>query len=270
MPGEAKKTCWLRVTTRRMMLLTLILAVLLGDRVHKARVQRQTLAALAKMNAYVLFDYQINDKGKYDSNLTEPPGPQWLHDLIGPEFFRTVYTARISRNFLGGRDRGLDGPFLEGLSDLRGLHISHNQIADEELSELEAMPRLLRLGLMFSVNVGDETIKRVAGMTELEELYLNNTRVTDAGLGHLRGKKLRVLFLGDLRVSDAGLAHLAEMTTLQRLMLNGTHVTDAGLTHLYGLSNLKDLALEGTKITPEGFAKLQKALPKTKITCSFP
>ena len=49
----------------------------------------------------------------------------------------------------------------------------------------------------------------VAGLTELRELWLNYTEVTDAGL-----------------------AHLAGLTKLQKLSLRGTKVTDAGMAKL--------------------------------------
>ena len=46
-------------------------------------------------------------------------------------------------------------------------------------------------------------------MTGLEHLYLDNTRVGDAGVAHLTGlTRLQSLYLANTRVTDAGLAQL--------------------------------------------------------------
>ncbi|MFC1597691.1 hypothetical protein ACFL5Q_07125, partial [Planctomycetota bacterium] len=66
---------------------------------------------------------------------------------------------------------------------------------------------------------------------------------------------------GHTQISDVGLERIGGLTRLKRLYLNGTQVTDAGLEHLEGLSNLRRLDLRGTRVTPEGVAKLQEALP---------
>jgi Leucine-rich repeat (LRR) protein len=53
------------------------------------------------------------------------------------------------------------------------------------------------------------------GQTSLSELSLSETRVTDAGLAHLRGLKgLTELWLDHTPVTDAGLAHLKGLTNL--------------------------------------------------------
>lgn len=70
-------------------------------------------------------------------------------------------------------------------------------------------------------------------MTKLKNLYLNGTKVTDAGLAHLKTLNgLQVLMFKNTAVGDAGLAHLTGLTTLHHLVLNGTKVTDAGVQAL--------------------------------------
>ena len=104
------------------------------------------------------------------------------------------------------------------------------------------------------------------GLTGLRELYLNNTRVTDAELVHLRGlTRLYRLSLQNTKVTDAGLVHLSGLTGLRTLSLDGTQVTDTGLTHLQGLAQLQWLDLSNTRISEAGVAQLQKALPNCRI-----
>ena len=61
---------------------------------------------------------------------------------------------------------------------------------------------------MANADVTDETLEMLAGMANLRELDLNDTRITDAGL-----------------------ETLAQLPALAILRLRGTAVTDAGFTH---------------------------------------
>ena len=56
--------------------------------------------------------------------------------------------------------------------------------------------------------IGDDALKHLAGLTNLEYLNLYGTHVTDAGLEHLKGmKNLKKLYLWQTRVSfDAAMA----------------------------------------------------------------
>ncbi|MGO8753589.1 MAG: hypothetical protein ACLQNE_47250 [Thermoguttaceae bacterium] len=55
--------------------------------------------------------------------------------------------------------------------------------------------------------------------------------------------------LDHTQVTDAGLAHLKGLTQLQQLSLDNTQVTDAGLEHLKGLTQLQTLFFDSTKVT---------------------
>ena len=101
--------------------------------------------------------------------------------------------------------------------------------------------------------------------------HLNGTRVSDAGLEHLKGlTRLQELCLGGTKVSDAGLKHLKGLTQLKTLYLGQTAVGDTGLQYLKGLTQLKTLYLDQTKVSDAGVIDLQKALPNTYIARSPP
>ena len=67
-------------------------------------------------------------------------------------------------------------------------------------------------------------------------LNLNHTKVTDAGLDHLKAlSSLKVLFLVDTEVTDAGLEHLEGLARLERLYLGDTEVTVVAVQRLQEL-----------------------------------
>ena len=115
-------------------------------------------------------------------------------------------------------------------------------------------------------NLSDSGLVNLKGLTQLQTLDLNGTKVTDAGLMHLIGlPRLDFLSLANTAVSDAGLAQLNGLPRLQTLNLIGTQVTDAGLARLKELTKLQSLELHATKVTDAGVEDLQKALPNCKI-----
>lgn len=131
-------------------------------------------------------------------------------------------------------------------------------ITDDELSYLEAFPRLESLSLDDSL-ITDAGLIHIKGLANLKTLFLRNTQITDDGLSHLSGlSKLEYLDLRNTRVSDAGLARLRMLHRLRVLFLNDTLITDAGLMHLTAFPNLQELYLNGTQVTDAGLPHLEK------------
>ncbi len=112
----------------------------------------------------------------------------------------------------------------------------------------------------------DDSLKLLAALDPVVSINLRGTRITSAGLVHLKPlTELRRLHLELTQVTDEGIAHLAGLQRLEYLNLYGTAVTDQALEHLTDLKNLEQLYLWRTKVTAEGVAKLQKALPKVRV-----
>lgn len=108
--------------------------------------------------------------------------------------------------------------------------------------------------------------KRCAGFWLLD---LYNTRVTDAGLAHIRecvqAPHISELYLGNTAITDVGLSHLSNCVGMRSLWIFETAVTDAGLPHLKPMQNMTLLKLQGTGVTEEGVRQLAAALPKCRI-----
>lgn len=169
------------------------------------------------------------------------------------------------------------------------VQLSVGKAGSADLSFLEKLdPEAMDALILRETDVTDEGLRFVSGLTGLQFLDLQQTKITDACGPHFANlKQLVRIDLGafsvnedgfgvgdkvlgvlgtlpkldniDLRltkVTDAGMAELAKCQSLQSVSVPGTEVSDAGLVHLAKLKNLKSLSLgvydEGTKITDEG------------------
>ena len=112
----------------------------------------------------------------------------------------------------------------------------------------------------------DDGLADVARLGNVIELNLRDTKITSAGLVHLKGlAKLTRLHLERTNVGDEGIANLTKLTTLEYLNLYGTKITDKSLGHLAGLKNLRQLYVWQTDVTDAGIAKFKKALPAVSV-----
>ena len=154
-----------------------------------------------------------------------------------------------------------DGPFKITAIRLA----SNDQIKDDDLARFAELTKLNNLFLA-ETPIGDAGLKHLAGLKSLESLYLPHTKVGDAGLAHLKGLTGLVnLYLDETKITDAGLEHLTGMTGLRVLYLRHTQITDAGLKYLKAIPNLCWVDLWGSKVTDAGVKKLQAALPRCTI-----
>ena len=130
---------------------------------------------------------------------------------------------------------------------------------------MKVFDRVVSVRLLWT-EITDDDLRHVSGLTNLQDLGLDNTQITDDGLRHLSGlTKLERLDLAFGQITDDGLKHLSGLTNLERLDLFGTQITDDGLRHLSGLTKLVMLRVAYTQITDEGKKNLQEALPNCDI-----
>ena len=108
----------------------------------------------------------------------------------------------------------------------------------ESLAKLEnGLTKLECLNLSYLWHVNDADLEHVEALTDIKELDLASTQVTNAGLKHLKGLgKLERLYLDHTEVTDGGLEQLNGLANLEHLSLTGLEVTDVGLKHLEGMT----------------------------------
>src|SRR6266849_4901594 len=134
-------------------------------------------------------------------------------------------------------------------------------LADESFAFYQGMSKLEKfhagLTTLAWLDIGDEGVKRMAPLTQLKHLRLNNTTIKDPKCFEAL-VNLESLDLGDAYVLDSSLAPLANMKNLRRLNLLGTLITDDGLKHLRELTAMEDLDLYGVRVTDAGVESLRK------------
>ncbi len=117
--------------------------------------------------------------------------------------------------------------------------------------------------------VTDRDLPRFQGCEGLWLMDLCGTRITDAGLAHLKeyasAHGFSEMYLGNTSITDAGLAHLADSTGMRQLWIFNTAVTDTGLNHLKRMKQMVRLVANGTRVTETGVQQLAADLPQCQI-----
>ncbi len=190
---------------------------------QKAARQATAVREVIRRGGWVFYNCQYNDQGELIA--ARPPGPPWLHHLLGVDFLGTV------QGLILGTARPDDSFPDFGLFD-------------------------------HQIPVTDEALKPLSALPQLQWLSLRGTQITDAGLEYLRPlRNLRWLWLSDTAVTDRGLTVLGELTKLEKLWLDRTKITSSGLQALSRLKKLRLVSLNGTPVDDCGIESLS-TLPR--------
>lgn len=112
------------------------------------------------------------------------------------------------------------------------IRVERTPIIDEDLAALEGMDDLRELHLG-DARITGEGLQRIATLPRLRLLRISGAELDDADLAPLRTmSELRYLMLYDVPISDAGLRHLHELEQLESFYFTGTDITDTGIGEL--------------------------------------
>jgi Leucine Rich repeat len=145
-------------TLRSLLALVLVVAIAsnwLAVEVKQSRQQHEAVEAILKDGGRVVYDYQLALRAKVPA---EPPGPAWLRESIGEDFFEDVDIVSLS----------------------------YSRVTDIGLMKLEGL-RLIKSLNLRATGVTDSGLECLRGLAQLKELDIRDTRITNAGLESLKG-----------------------------------------------------------------------------------
>ena len=184
---------------RSLLALTVIVALpcsWLAVELKRAKGQRDAVTATQMAGGRLRYEYNFVTGGGITAGVPEPPGPAWLRDLLGTDFFTDCIYAEVSN------DSQMEK--LKGLTQLRWLHLWGTRITDSGLQNLAELAQLKLIHLERHPITAVDLLDRKAPYTP-GDLY----RVTDAGLECLKGlRKLNTVELNYTNVTDGGLKEL--------------------------------------------------------------
>jgi hypothetical protein len=179
--ADTHRRRWSRFRVRFLLLLVLLLVAIigiaLGWKANRVRNQRNVVAAMNELEAQVTYDYQ-------ELHQAEPPGPKWLRNIVGDDFFAEVVHIQIVN------DRAPDDIVakIAKLPNLRGLFLNSDGLTDNGLDHLSRSKTIDSLGFGSST-VTDVGLGHLKKMAQLKELSIARAEITDAGLVHLHGMR---------------------------------------------------------------------------------
>ena len=158
---------------------------------------------------------------------------------------------------------------LAGLTRLEGLSSTSPGSPTRDSPTLLGMKSLTELRLDAGGPYSDSAMVYLSGMVRLSDLVLSNSRLTDAGIAHLRWlTKLTRLDLRSTQVTSRHrLSRRHEVAQELRLDTSGP-LTDVAMIQIAGMSQLETLVLRGPGVTdfwtgsPGGFVQARHAIPQ--------
>lgn len=140
--------------------------------------------------------------------------------------------------------------------EIRELNLAKSAFQDTDLELLKRAESLQALSLA-ETKIGDEGVKAIAALSNLERLNLSKTAVGDKNLSYLtKLAKLTNLDLRQTKVTDTGMQSLAELPAIKGLHLSGTSIGDIGVKEFTKTKSLKTLSVDGTRVTFVGYESL--------------
>ena len=172
-------------------------------RYFDAQQQRIAVDALRNIDAQVIYESQAtNPNGLYYAQQ-RPPGPNWLHPILGVDFFDSVKIVSGDLEF-----------------------------ADEHVKYLAPMRNLKQFGAYQSL-LTDDGIANICKIRSIQSLNVSGTALTDEGCAHFQNlRELEILKLWRTSITDDAVPHLAKLTNLKALYLGDSLISAEAIDEL--------------------------------------
>ena len=173
---------WFQVRLRTLLLMVVGLSVWLAIVNSQANRQRRAVARIKAAGGAVGYDYEIDANFNRRTDNPAPPGPDWLRNVIGVDYFSTV------------------------------IFVSFPTATDQSLAAVTDLPNLRGLELTDDLNLTDAGLACVEHLPQLEVLYIDGcSNLSDAGIKHLRAlQNLTTLIALQTSISLDGMRELTQ------------------------------------------------------------
>jgi hypothetical protein len=222
------------LSVRAFMVIIAVVGGVLGWVMHRARVQREAVAAIQSSGGEgrVFYEQRPAANGAAASAVSRRlrAARDRLEQWVGRDYFETVTGA-----FVG----------------LRG--VDQHDALMRRLGRIDSLERLTLAGA-----VRDHDLAAIEGLRSLKSLVLASHELTGNGLKHVRNlSRLEVLEIQGSPITDGDLAHLANLRALKELKISGAPLTGAGLVYLKGLTHVETWKfMDCPNLNDAGFAQL--------------
>jgi hypothetical protein len=169
------KLRWFQYKLSTLLLLIAVAAIWLSFWTNRVRTQKQAVDYITRHGGGALYSYQAN------AGRTEPtpPGPAWLRNLLGIDYFDHVSQVY----FIGDSFTDADLEYLDNFPDLQFLQINCANITNEGLAHFKYVRGLKQLEI-YSDKINDDGLVHLQQLQELTDLKMC-CLVTDAGMEQL-------------------------------------------------------------------------------------
>jgi Leucine Rich repeat len=252
------------------MVVVLVLGGWLGWVVHRARGQREVVAAIRQAGGAVWYDdfwydeekVVVSADGKGVSIGPKPKNwtPHWLVDSIGIDYLYSVVGVRFNTS---GADEVAG--YVARLPRVDFIFFGESDLSDSGLACLRGLN--LRTLLLSQTKVTNAGVQQLRSFTNLEELDLSYTSVGDAEMVQVATflPKLERLSASNTNVTDLSVRSIVRLPALTDLDLSATRVGDKGAALLALKAGLKDIHLSDTRVSPEAIQALRDTLPDADV-----
>ena len=282
-PKEPIKRRWLSYGLRGLLALVLVCSIplaWLAQRHARMRIEDDVVSKILEAKGVVIYahhDDATHGGGFHVSTKNPAPGPQWMRDLLGENFFTSVSEVHFVYNDVED-DLIAQLPRLENLesvelysalatdqcidsllqvAQLKELTLYTENLSGQALNRLHAHPELESLALIQYL-ASPENLKQVQPWPRLKHLTLQSSQATDEDMLHLfRSTNLQSLSIRQMskfKLKDPRLAE--ELTSLEELSVYELRIEDQNISTIAQIRSLKKLSLGGTFISQDQLAGL--------------
>ncbi len=261
----------LRFSMKSFLIAVAFLCLLMGYKVYQANKLRRAIDTTHTLSeTAITYHHEVGTAVSPEKITTslglmevEPPGPSWLRNYLGDEYFVDPYKVWIRDS-----DDVQLKIVVDGMPNLRVVNIWNTDVTNRGFRELQRLQELEELQVADSKILSDTAIAHLAGVTTLRKVeILRCPNITGQALQYLTSSKqqLSYLHLSGPGFTDANIESLALFPNLETLNLIHCPVSENAIANLVALKKLRRLELSNTDVAYPSLTTIRDALPQCML-----